>query len=198
MDYGEWVLNEMIKRYKQMSTEEYIKIYNDAMEKQMNIYDDVKKLKGMILHFNRIYNRKYTSYQCNKQWYSVGDPVYYIYDNKIVTGIIDEIEDFRTKDSPTACIFYWVMPDNIKWYEKLIDKIRYFVYGTFLKHKVYFPNKKYFGHAVGRDEIYPTHKEAFYHLLMNRICEDMDKLQFAFVDSEYEEMISKPWLYGEV
>jgi hypothetical protein len=33
---------------------------------------------------------------------------------------------------------------------------------------------------------------------MNRICEDMDKLQFAFVDSEYEEMISKPWLYGEV
>jgi hypothetical protein len=57
----------MIKRYKQMSTEEYIKIYNDAMEKQMNIYDDVKKLKGMILHFNRIYNRKYTSYQCNKQ-----------------------------------------------------------------------------------------------------------------------------------
>jgi hypothetical protein len=57
----------MIKRYEQMSTEEYIKIYNDAMEKQMNIYDDVKKLKGMILHFNRIYNRKYTSYQCNKQ-----------------------------------------------------------------------------------------------------------------------------------
>ena len=106
-----------------------------------------------------------------------------------MTGKIAEIEDFRSEKSPNACVFYWVDPDNIKWYEKLVDKVRYFYYSSFRRDKVYFPNRKYFGHAVGREDIYPTHKEALYNLIMNNLCDDMDKLQFIFVDGEYNEFV---------
>jgi hypothetical protein len=30
---------------------------------------------------------------------------------------------------------------------------------------------------------------------MNNLCDYMDKLQFIFIDNEYDDYVNKPWLY---
>jgi hypothetical protein len=149
------------------------------------------KLKDLIRHFHKIYNKRYI-WDCREQYYEVGDTVYYLYDDQIITGRVSKIEYFKTESFPDAYVFYWVEPDNIKWYEKVIDKVRYFYYSIFRRNKEHFSNRKYIGHAVGRNDIYPTHKEALYNLIMNNLCDYMDKLQFIFIDNEYDDYVNKP------
>jgi hypothetical protein len=130
----------------------------------IELNDNVNKVLDDIISRCRILDDKYDP---KEQHFNVGDSVYYVdCHGRIISAVIDEVEDFSRTTGPGGLIYYWIIPEGCRL--TLFSKFKFYlcthIQWLHLKHKIpeCFP-----GHAVlPGDDIFKTEQDAIESLLL--------------------------------
>ena len=141
---------------------------------------DLKELKNDLNKLRRKHIRKYDA---TKKLFNVGDKAWIFYNFQPIQVEIVEIQDFNTKESTGAYIFYWIHFNEISKLEEIWEKIKFNTWLYFLRFlKIRQPKispKFGPGHAVlpGRHEdLFYTKEEALAEGYFSNFIFDVEDL----------------------
>lgn len=130
------------------------------------------------------------TYDNTKQILNKGDIVWTFIDGECKQVKVDEVQYF---DSEGSYIFYWVVNPDIKWYDMLIQIIRYcwWLYVGRRFGKLQYINPKFgFGHAVlvGRgNDLFFSKEQCELDYLFNWLWNDILDIQYILEQGEENE-----------